>query len=282
MFDNIKGNQASVEKLKAKLNRIPSDGKLHYVNISPHSNIKFKEKTLEEKGEVFPQEIVYSTKEPFTVLQNSKYNVNAELKTATIYKIDIKFSDKHTWQDISGACLYVHRTFNVDIMDFIQTEDNRYVLISGLICVYDYNEKEPSTIELYSQNELTVESFEITEMTNSSYVMKTDDDVVFSGNMEEDTVLYPLELDPMKYYRVCFEFSNPEDFSDNDSVFCSIHYEKRFNHNLGEIQLNDKNSEIMLFSGDITIAKEPMYYLKITGATEKPITIDSIIVAVAN
>lgn len=282
VFDSIKGDNSSVENLMAELNKIPSDGKLHYVNISPHSNIELKEKTLEEKGEVFSKEILYSVKEPFVISQNSKYKADVELKPAAIYKIDIKIADKHTWKDISEAYISVNNNFNVDVMDFIQTEDNRYVLVSGLIYVGDDNENKLSEVELYSPHELTVESFEITEMENSRYVMKTDDDVIFSGNMEEDTVLYPLELEPMRFYRICFEFSNPEDFSESDSAICSIHYEKRFNHNLGAIEINEKNREIMLFSGDTTIAKEPVYYLKITGATEKPITIDSVVVSVAS
>lgn len=281
VFDSVKGDSTSLEKLRSKLNRIPSDGRLHYVNISPNSNIEIKEKTFEDKGGIIPEKVIYRADAPFTVSNNNNFSVDLELKPAAVHKIEVKFADKHDWKDIEDAYINVSK-LNFIIDDYVHAGDNRYIIISSLTNSYDYTEKQSSVVRFHSYNELTVESFEITEMSNTYPVMSEDEDVVFSGEMKDDTVFYPLKLEPKKMYRVCFEFANPEDFSENDLMECSIHYKKRFNHTLPEIRINDKNKEIMLASGDTTIAEEPFYYLKITGATEKPITIDSVTVYTAS
>lgn len=263
VIDSLTGSEKSLSDFSEKLKSIPSDGKFHYVNISPLSDIDVRKKTSEEKGLFFRQDkVIQYDDTPFAV-DTDGITIDGEIKKDTYYKIDVVFHDKVPFNIFINENMY-------QLSDFDHVGERSYS------CVF-WNAEASNLISVASYDHVVIESLNITEMKSNNTKTISEKPISFSGGNVEDVILYPIQLAPMKNYVISVDIADREQMSDEDVIVCQFYYEKRFNHVLEEKPITRDNDKIMLNSGDTTIGIGPVY-LEIKGKSKNKLTIRSVTV----
>lgn len=270
VISSLNGSKESLEKFSEIVNKIPSDGKFHYINISPFSDIRLMEQTSEERGVFCEDKAILQINGPINVgCEPIEYET--KLVPDTYYKIELEIDEGLSRGIKDGFRFCVNNSF-FTLTDFVCNDENKYTLI---FFADDSNICELNKLQIYSMNDITVDSFRLTSMINTETITVSDGPAKFSGGNAEDTILYPVQLAPMKHYVVDVKISNKSEISDKDMIFCTIDYEKRFNHILKKAQITEGENKLYLYAGDTTIGTGPTY-IKIYGKSENEIEIGSV------
>ena len=267
----LNGSETSLEKFSEIINGIPSDGNFHYVNISPLSDIKLKKKTLEERGIYREKKAILQVDEPFTVCGNA-VDFEVEILPKNYYKLEIEF-DGELPSSIKNIPFAFINDSLIMLGGFVRTDDNKYSRI-----YYEDGEllKETNKLGFNFPENITIKSFKFALMENITEKESIlDKPLKISGGNVEDEVLIPVELEPLTYYFVNVELADEAALSENDEIYCTIDYEKRFSYKILNHQIVEKENKIYLYSADTTIATSPVY-IKIYGKSENEIEIESV------
>lgn len=271
VLSSLKGSESSMNKFSRLVNKIPSDGKFHYINISPLSDIELREKSSEDCGLIVENEVILQVDDSF-VIGNSVKEFETEIIPGAVYKLELEFEDKYI-PNLENTFIMCVDDFNHTLRDFTHTGKSTY---SVIFSANSYNNIILEKIFFYSKETVKINSFSITLMTNTSSLTISDEPVKFSGGSAEDEVLYPVSLMPRAYYIVDIDISDNGRIAEDDEVYCTVYYEKRYNsYDFPQLRITDTENRFYIYPWDTTIATGPLY-IKIYGKTADEIEIESV------
>lgn len=275
VIGSLKGSEDSLSKFSDMINKIPSDGKFHYINLSPLKNIDLKEKTSEERGLMTENETILQINDSFAIGDMS--TINVIIKTGDIYKLEFEMDERSFLRNKDSFMVSIgDYTHKAD--EFIHTDKNKYSLtFSANSDDYDCLDQ----IYIYASDKAEINSLRLTSMTNTVPVTISDSPVKFSGGGTEDSVLYPAPFAPMSYYAAEINIPDAEKLTENDEIYLTLYFDADFNSfPIPRFQITGEKNRFYFDVWDTTTGTGPVC-IKIYGKTEQEIEIGSVTIELA-
>ncbi len=274
ILSTLYGDDDDISYLKEKINKIPSDNKYHYINISPLKNIKLDKYNIEQLGFVSENEVIFRTDEKIEIPASKKIETKKILtfnsKPYTLYKIDIEFDESTL--PLKKDCL----EFSINDIDNyyynqIFARKNQY----SLFLHTENNDISELIIESSNPESFVINNITITSMTNEVTVLNQNSPIEISGDMKEDEVVFKLDAQSFEYYKVMIELENPQDISNDDKFYLATRRNSFYYVHEPEFEIFEKSNTFIINSHDMTLTESSLEIV-IVGETQKPIIINSI------
>ncbi len=277
VISRVSGSSGDIDKFTEMVNSVPSDGNYHYIDIPRSSGIKLWEKTSEEYGYFRESKELLNFTEGLTVIKSSNsFRVDTEKSESyTLHKLEMYFDSGDLPQPSAHFMITAFGTSYLQDQMMI-TSDNKITLM------YQANEIYNPEISFYSEKEVRIKAFRVTQMQETSPDILTNSPVVLPPD-NRDGILVAAEYDPMKFYFL--DVTLPENsISDTDNVYCMLYYKKRFNQIQPIYKLKSGHNRILVNSGDTTIVQpypNNGFYIKFFGSSQNQIEIEYIALNIA-
>ncbi len=282
VIDSLTGDDNSMAALEKAVYETPSDGRFHYLNFSPLSNVELREKNVEELGYAVEKDVVLQVDEPFRADEYSEYflsdNFKADLKPYTLYKVEIEFDESDLPKNDSQICIEILDGANMNRHNFpfsFYPGQMKYEVFFNSDAFDTEAPTDNITIGSYSGKSFTINSFVLTEMETVSPLLDIETDITTSGGMQEDKFIIETDIEPFVTYKLTVIVDNPEDLTELDELYYTVYFDKRYPHYVYAPTITVKENIGIIKSNDTTLAIGPIG-VGIYGKTQNPIKISSI------